>query len=319
MEGRFLNSCKTGDLEGVKAALENGIDVNIISKNRCSISGNKTGLMWALLRNLNHVVEFLLSTPNIDVNYKNWEFETAMHFAVIGDNHEGLAMLLARPEVDVNQKNKFGRSPWMLAVQKFCVDCLNLLLADPRMEPNERSPLPALSYAVMRGDVPLVKFLLESPRTDPNTKDGTEWSKTPLMYAVKENKETMVKILLADPRVDLFTTENFERKDEDLARASEEAGGVLEELVYEKDTKRFPISKLVKVWESGVIKGKILDHLKALCKHKRTLEEAARDPCVGGFAKCRCQSPVGHPHLAKLIVEEKKRRATHSQESAELA
>ena len=38
------------------------------------------------------------------------------------------------------------------------------------------------------------------------------------MYAVKENKETMVKILLADPRVDLFTTENFERKDEDLAR-----------------------------------------------------------------------------------------------------
>ena len=38
------------------------------------------------------------------------------------------------------------------------------------------------------------------------------------MYAVKENKEIMVKILLADPRVDLFTTENFERKDEDLAR-----------------------------------------------------------------------------------------------------
>ena len=106
----------------------------------------------------------------------------------------------------------------MLAVQKFCVDCLNLLLADPRVEPNERGPLPALSYAVMRGDVPLVKFLLESPRIDPNTKDGTAWSKTPLMYAVKENKETMVKILLADPRVDLFTTENFERKDEDLAR-----------------------------------------------------------------------------------------------------
>ena len=36
------------------------------------------------------------------------------------------------------------------------------------------------------------------------------------------------------------------------------------------------IIKLLKVWESGVIKGKILDHLKALCKHRRTLEEAAR-------------------------------------------
>ena len=36
------------------------------------------------------------------------------------------------------------------------------------------------------------------------------------------------------------------------------------------------IIKLFKVWESGVIKGKILDHLKTLCKHRRTLEEAAR-------------------------------------------
>ena len=36
------------------------------------------------------------------------------------------------------------------------------------------------------------------------------------------------------------------------------------------------IIKLLKVWESGVIKGKILDHLKALCRHRRTLEEAAR-------------------------------------------
>ena len=240
-QGQFLNSCETGDLEGVKAALERGVDVNIKFKNKFSKLSNKTGLMWALLSNQNHIVEFLLSTPNIDVNCKNWEFETAMHFAVIGDNHEGLAMLLARPEVDVNQKNKFGATPWRLAVQKFCVDCLNLLLADPRVEPNERGPrgmitwhptwrfgqgnydssqppLPTLSLAVMRGDVPLVKFLLESPRIDPNTKDGTYWSKTPLMYAVKENKEIMVKILLADPRVDLFTTENFDRKDEDLTR-----------------------------------------------------------------------------------------------------
>ena len=36
------------------------------------------------------------------------------------------------------------------------------------------------------------------------------------------------------------------------------------------------IIKLLKVWESGVIKGKILAHLKALCRHRRTLEEAAR-------------------------------------------
>ena len=51
---------------------------------------------------------------------------------------------------------------------------------------------------------------------------------------------------------------------------------VLEELVHQEDRESFPITKLSKIWESGVIKGKILDHLKESSKLSRTLEEAAR-------------------------------------------
>ena len=54
------------------------------------------------------------------------------------------------------------------------------------------------------------------------------------------------------------------------------ASSVLEELVHHENKESFPISKLSKVWESGVIKGRILDHLKALSRYSRTLEEAAR-------------------------------------------
>ena len=85
------------------------------------------------------------------------------------------------------------------------------------------NPSPGLIFAVKRNNVPLIHTILADPRTDPNVKEGQlegyrGWFNTPLMYAVKENKEDLVKILLADPRVDLYTTENFDRKEEDLAR-----------------------------------------------------------------------------------------------------
>ena len=54
------------------------------------------------------------------------------------------------------------------------------------------------------------------------------------------------------------------------------ASSVLEELVHQQDKESFPITKLSKIWESGLIKVKILDHLKESSKLSRTLEEAVR-------------------------------------------
>ena len=61
----LVELCKTGDLEGVKAALKNGADVN--EKDEIG----RTGLMRAVHNNNNSLVELLLDTPNIDVNLRS--------------------------------------------------------------------------------------------------------------------------------------------------------------------------------------------------------------------------------------------------------
>ena len=227
LEMQFISYCRTGNLEGVRTALENGLDVN--TKNPrvgCACHDrSRTGLIWALLGKHNNVVQLLLNTPGIDVNYLDCWRMTAMHAAVEGHNYEGLAMLLTCPDLDVNPWDKFKRTPLWRAIEISAVDCMQLLLGDERVDPNINVSFgpygpfcPALNHAVMGNNIPLIHSLLANPKTDPNTKDGTTWSKTPLMNAVKENKEDIVHILLADPRVDLNTTENFERKSEDLPR-----------------------------------------------------------------------------------------------------
>jgi len=61
----LVELCQNGDLEGVKAALQNGADVN--TKND---KYGWTGLMKAMNFNHNSVVALLFNTPNIDVNLK---------------------------------------------------------------------------------------------------------------------------------------------------------------------------------------------------------------------------------------------------------
>ena len=61
-------------------------------------------------------------------------------------------------------------------------------------------------------------------------------------------------------------------------RVMEEVSSVLDELMYNEEKEKFPISKLLKIWDSncGLVKKTILDHLWQLTRHERTLEEAAR-------------------------------------------
>ena len=59
----LVELCKEGDLEGVKAALQSGIDVNTKDRN------GWTGLINAVIYKHNSVVDLLLNTQtNIDVN-----------------------------------------------------------------------------------------------------------------------------------------------------------------------------------------------------------------------------------------------------------
>ena len=135
----FWRLCRVGDIEGVQAAINNGADVNEIDQ---KTGLGCTGLMNAIVRGHNSLVQLLLQQPKIDINKVNRLGYSALHFAVIEDNDKEMAALLAkRGLVTINQKNIYGRTPIMEAVHCNAVNCFQLLLTDPRVDLDTRDNL----------------------------------------------------------------------------------------------------------------------------------------------------------------------------------
>ena len=136
----FLDLCYDGDIEGVQAAIDNGADVNEED------DSGWTGLMWALGKRHNNVVQLLLNHPQIDVNKVDIEGACALHSPAFDDNHEGMAALLARKDLTtINHKKDNARSPIMASIHQNSVNCFKLLLTHPEVDLDtrddyERSP-----------------------------------------------------------------------------------------------------------------------------------------------------------------------------------
>ena len=80
----LVELCENGDLERVTAALKNDADVNTKDED------DRTGLMRAVYKHHNSVVELLLKTPNIDVNLKSTSGGCALRSAVNGKKQCGI-------------------------------------------------------------------------------------------------------------------------------------------------------------------------------------------------------------------------------------
>ena len=94
----FNQLCDAGDIEAVQAAIDNGVDVNDANY------FGATGLMLALSSCQNDVVQVLLQHPQIDINNVDHHGRSALHFAVIHDNQEGLAALLTHQHQPEDQQ-----------------------------------------------------------------------------------------------------------------------------------------------------------------------------------------------------------------------
>ena len=109
----FWQLCDDGDLEGVRAAIARGEDVN------GGDNQNMTGLMWALVMEHNSVVNVLLQQPSLDINRIASNGNTAIHWSCSCGNMTGLRMLLGDPRLtSVNAGSKGGFTPLMVAVLK---------------------------------------------------------------------------------------------------------------------------------------------------------------------------------------------------------
>ena len=176
----LVELCEDGDLEGVKAALKRGDDVNTKDES------GQTGLIWAVRKNHISVVDLLLNTPNIDVNQRDNQGKCALHFAARWKKFEALKLLLNVPNIDVNIVTSHGWSAMHSAVWNNNIEGLKLLLSHPS----------------------LTSLTL-------NQKDkcsGHHW-----MLAVVWNRLEHLEVLAADPRVDLDTTDEEGRSLEEVA------------------------------------------------------------------------------------------------------
>ena len=124
--------CRDGKLEEVRRALARGDDVN--SKGEF----NTTGLMLAVWKNHNPVVRLLLEQPTVALNCIETG-KTALHYAAVGDNVEGVQLLLADPRLNtVNPKDKWGMTPVMVAMFWKKVNALRELVNHPSVDLDTR-------------------------------------------------------------------------------------------------------------------------------------------------------------------------------------
>jgi len=222
----LIKLCKYGVLEGVKAALQRGDDVNTKDEY------GQTGLMKAVIyTQYNSVVDLLLNTPNIDVNQKDNKGRCALHLAFTWENIEAVKLLLNAPNIDVNILDNNGASAVHLAVYKE-----NVYDYDWTVHRDAQCTGHSIEG---------LKLLLSHPSLTSltlNMKGRGHYGYTPVMWAVVWNRLKHVEVLVADPRVDLDTTDNEGKSLEEVAR-NPETRKVVAEAKQRREEKRRLIRK----------------------------------------------------------------------------
>jgi ankyrin repeat protein len=114
-------------------------------------------------------------------------------------DYEFVTLLLEQPNIDLNYKNQDGDTALLIAVYLHNSDIVELLLGSGA-DPNITNGGTALSFATDDDDVDIVKLLLDNG-ADPNI--PTDGDETPLFYAVRYSGVDVIELYLASPKVDL--------------------------------------------------------------------------------------------------------------------
>ena len=126
--------CESGDLQGVKAALKRGEDVNRIWQrgdcgsptcpDRQGCDFKALPLQAAIKGNHVGIVGLLLQQPRIDVNLQTSFGQTPLHTACMIGCTKIVKMLLSFPGIDPHIRDEMGRIPMMYAYYRGHKDCL---------------------------------------------------------------------------------------------------------------------------------------------------------------------------------------------------
>ncbi|KAL8689625.1 MAG: hypothetical protein Q9218_004751 [Villophora microphyllina] len=161
-----------------------------------TLRGHGQSPLWMAVVIIDTVVmEMLLVRPDLDINQRAREGETAVYRATRWHKHEILQMLLAKG-VDVNIPNGEGRTPLSVAAMEGNESGMRLLLDRVGIE-RDRPELCGknpLIHAAQAGHVKCVRLLLESG-VNPHFTDETNGT-TALSYAAAKGHKVVVRALL---------------------------------------------------------------------------------------------------------------------------
>jgi ankyrin repeat protein len=127
VDGRGRNALYMAACEGCRLPLFRRILGMIHNVNAGSNKWERTPLMWAAANDHLDMVVSLMNHPRIDVNVRDCDKETALHWAVFFNKPAIVAQLVSDDRVDTSLKGKYHRTPLKMAIDERHHECVKIL------------------------------------------------------------------------------------------------------------------------------------------------------------------------------------------------
>ena len=166
---QHLARAEVGTPKERAALLSACVDVNVVTD-----KGNLSLFMEAAWRGDVVLVEFLLHLEDLDVNARNYDGASALHFAAGWGQAEVIDLLLhselSREVIDVNSISRMGCSPLYMAAERNHVAAVKVLLTSGEIDVNLTGDMNTpLHVAAALGYVEVVSALVSHPAINLNS------------------------------------------------------------------------------------------------------------------------------------------------------
>ncbi|KAI8329775.1 ankyrin repeat-containing domain protein [Choanephora cucurbitarum] len=135
-------------------------------------------LCWACQCQSVEAVDSILNQGRIDINQRHGARQmTALHMAALTNFHQGLQRLVDHPDLDINQRDTQGLTAVHYAARQNCAEALEVLIeSGARIDVYDRQGRLPLHYAIMHGSQAVLKLLLTNQERNNPTGLNLIWS-----------------------------------------------------------------------------------------------------------------------------------------------
>jgi len=237
----LMTAVECGNYEAMKSLLDHkNIDINL------SNDYGGTALMYATSNAVDNKenVHILVTKPDINLNLKDENEETALLLSIKCKNIKIAKYLINQKQIDINSKNIFGDCPLLLAIEYPNMHPLvdNLLKRnDIEVNIQNKNLSTPLMLAIQNNYKDIVKKLLAHPKINVNLKDSD--GETALTISLKHGFFYISRLILQHPKLSCEDKENFYKRLTSPTPTESEL--LFSSLVEESD---FIIASLIKYW-----------------------------------------------------------------------